>query len=706
MTLWIGKNGETVMLPPRKDTRKARKRPGRGNMHVAKQDTCQFVAIDGEGWDVGEAKGSGPYDEKHQLYPYVYADHHYTILAAYDGKSGEHHELSRAGARLTTVECLDFLFDISKRYPKAIMACYGASYDINQILIDLSREQCEAVVASDARRPAIIDLDGTRYLISYQARKVLHVQRFDGGKHYDQKMKKKLKPDAKFTLWDVIGFFQCTFAKAMQDWLGPNSPQLKFIEEWKAKRANFVHESLKDIALYNRAENEALVQMMETLVAALAHPDVDLKLNRWDGAGAVAAALYKKHGMKEHLDDTERTSPHVFRAARYAYSGGHIECFKIGYESRPIYNYDIRSAYPAHICELPSFGAGTWVHGRSNAPASGFTVVRSKWHFNEASFYPLFYRTRSGAILYPQHGHGWHWWPEFVVARDYAKRTNALRFEVCEWWHWKPHNPGLRPFAWVKRLFNRRAELKRMKEGGAAQIIIKLGLNSLYGKMAQQIGAYVDEDGYLRKPPYFQLEWAGFVTSATRAQAMDAALQKPEAIISIATDGVYSTAPLNLDVAETLGSWEASEHSAICIVMPGFYMHEDKGNKWRSFSRGFDKEGTKTETDFYRDAWERKQVEIPIQQRRLIGLRQSLGSDIFWPMRGCWAASNRRLVLSGENSKRLPLPRSASPHLRLCATRPRDNEPGYTISKMHDLLWKVKAEGDEDWDASGEDWEE
>ena len=673
-----------------------------GRQRISKFARAQFVAIDGEGWDADEVHEVG-YDDELKAPHYVYSEHAYTLLAAYDGRSGNHYELYEGGNRLGLEACLDFLLDVSSRYRNGILVCYGASYDINQIFYDLSRDECRAICEATAKDDAIIDRGGKRYLINYRPRKCLKVSRYDNGRHYDAVTKKKIRPDASFTLWDVIGFFQCAFVKTCADWLGQDNVALKFLSEWKAKRSQFATESIDDIILYNRAENEALVDVMQRLVTAMRHPDVDITLNRWDGAGAVAAALYKKHGMKDYMNDTETNSPAVFAAARGAYSGGHIESFKIGYESRPIYHYDIRSAYPSFIRNLPRLDAGRWRHGRSAHPPPGFTIVRTKWTFPMGCpFYPLFYRTRTGTILYPQHGHGWHWYPEWSVAKRFHTElrgagNDAGFFDVKEWWSWEGISEE-KPFAWVERLYNRRAELKRSCEGGAAQIVIKLGLNSLYGKMAQQVGYRIDEDGDLRKPPYFQLEWAGFVTASARAMVMEAALQQPDDVVSIATDGIYSLAPLYLNTSEALGDWEASTHSALCIVMPGFYMHEDDGKKWRTYSRGFDKEGTISETRFYRDQWSRGVTSIPIQQRRLIGLKQALTSEKLWPMRGSWVTSNRRLALDGGNSKRDPLKGNQRPYIRLCRTEPRLNEDYPALSKPHALDWKDKASDLGEWE--------
>jgi hypothetical protein len=81
---------------------------------------------------------------------------------------------------------------------------------------------------------------------------------------------------------------------------------------------------------------------------------------------------------------------------------------------------------------------------------------------------------------------------------------------------------------------------------------IKLSLNSLSGKAAQSVG------GNETAPPRTACPWyAAATTAGTRRRVMEAALQNPHAIVQFSTDGVVSLEPLDLDMGEGLGEWEA-----------------------------------------------------------------------------------------------------------------------------------------------------
>jgi hypothetical protein len=114
-----------------------------------------------------------------------------------------------------------------------------------------------------------------------------------------------------------------------------------------------------------------------------------------------------------------------------------------------------------------------------------------------------------------------------------------------------------RPFDWVRDLYEKRRQLGSDTRGYP----LKLGLNSLYGKMAQRCG----------RGPYHDAVSAGFITAITRARLIEALAQDPKAVVMLATDAVFSTRPLALDIGGGLGQWECREWPDLFIAQPGVY---------------------------------------------------------------------------------------------------------------------------------------
>src|SRR5262249_30758287 len=129
---------------------------------------------------------------------------------------------------------------------------------------------------------------------------------------------------------------------------------------------------------------------------------------------------------------------------------------------------------------------------------------------------------KDGSIYFPVNGAGWYWGPEVEnLIRFFPRRSFEIEYG---WVH--PYNKD-RPFQeLIHDLYNKRQSLKAA--GDQAEYVLKLGLNSMYGKFAQHLGAR----------PFYCLPYAGYITSFTRAALYRAAMAAPRDIIGFATDGI------------------------------------------------------------------------------------------------------------------------------------------------------------------------
>lgn len=670
--------------------KRASGRSGKSGKHKSLFDHGEFVGIDGEGFSEGEeieipSPSGGTYKGK---------AHYYALLSASDGS-----EIYEPSGRLTAQQCLDFLIDIRKRNKMAIIVCFGASYDFCQMLAyDLTREQIAQLMSKDDNNKRVeVTYGDYVYRLEYRARKQFSVWRWPiNTPKYRRTDSGRLVKDncESATVWDVWGFFQASYVEVMNKWL-KGDPDFEFVQKMKGNRKLFDRTEIAEIRRYNLIEVETLARCMDRVRQAVAA--LGIKLTRWDGAGAVASAMCRAHNVKEHM---QQSPDAVFTAACHAYSGGHIEVCRIGYHNGVVHHYDVNSAYPDQFRNLPSLAGAVWHRGTGKPPA-GFTLVRVRyWFKNDMPFYPLFFREQNDGIIYPQKGEGWYWFPEYEAAENYAATLGAVQFDVIEWWHCKP-TTNERPFVWVEGYYAARQQyIRAAKEGGyesGEEKVIKLGINALYGKTAQQAGARLSEDGDVIPPSYFQIEWAGYVTAGCRAKLMNAAIQKPRAIISFATDGIFSTEPLDLDCPKEkiLGAWEYQTHAGITMVMPGVYwLHEDNGTS-KHYSRGFDKDQMHG-AEFIHQSWRQKKTRIALTLTRLIGLGSSHTSDIYWNFRGSFVEGARELALDGHNSKRCPISlHTYKPHLQLIDTYPREQPdqwaPAETyFSKRYEISWETK----------------
>lgn len=582
------------------------------------------------------------------------------IITAWDGEganlnSGEHVYSLLANSKgdcivdhsgLATEDIFSFFLTYGNE--RDINVIYGGSYDVNMILRDVPQETLERLWKTGK-------CYWKYYRIYWANRKKFTVQ-----------LMKNSRPIKSFVLWDVIGFFQSSFVQACEKWLG-DLPVLQDIQTMKERRSTFRTEDINEIVEYNRKECVLLVMLMERLCESLDEAGIQLK--RYDGAGSIAAALLLKYDIKKYMG---KIPIQVNRWAQYAYSGGRIEAIRCGTTTRPtkIYRYDINSAYPSATLSLPSYSGARWQRTDS-WDGSHNSLVSVKYHFrDEAPFYPLWYRDNHGGISYPREGYGIYWGAEIENLFKYYVEGQDFQIEWslnCEL------GEQVRPFSFNTDVYRQR--LVFADRGSMASISLKLGMNSEYGKLVQQAGY---RDG--RIPTYHQLLWGGQITAHTRALLFDAAMQRPEDVISFATDAIFTTAPLLLPTGKGLGQWTPDEFQGMTIVQAGVYFLDEDGT-WAEKFRGFDRGSLSR--DQIVEAW-KDGSDYSATLTRFVGLGSALMSSDFAIWR-TWRTDSRSLDIR-PTGKRVA-GRNTHYHSGLRATIAAPNITPDTISTPYPIVW-------------------
>lgn len=510
----------------------------------AKYLSRDFVAWDGEGVTIE-------------------GEHRYVMLA---GKRAGHASVYVADtAGLSTQDCFEAMLRYAEIHPNCIHVVYGGGYDVNMMLRDLPRE-----VLWRAYKHKFTSWNG--YRIGWRPGKSFYVCRIN----LDGK-----KVGTGITLFDVVSFFQCAFVKACDDYLGDAFIKRDLIVSNKALRSSFSLDDIPVVREYNDAELDNLLLLMNELRERL--NKVGLRPKRWDGPGAVAEALLRREGLRGAMMESPAD---VAKAARYAYMGGRFEVVKFGHVGAPVWEYDVNSAYPSALRNVPNLRLGSWRHVEGDAGIHEFALYRIESDaFRSDIPGPLPRRDSNGSISYPMGLVGWYWTPERVAVDEYQARGYGRR-KILETWVFIPRS-NVKPFAFVEPLFMKRRALK--KAGDGAHVGIKLALNSLYGKCAQSIGFEIRADGSLRIPPYHQLEWAGYATSHCRAAVLTAAMMDIEAVIAFETDALFTSRPLPVTLGTNLGEWEETKFDNLTYVQSGLYFGDSEGKavaKTRGVDRG------------------------------------------------------------------------------------------------------------------------
>lgn len=504
--------------------REPSKRPASGRAGVkATLLDLPICAIDGE----GKTRPSGRHD--------------YTLLCAAwpDGTA------KLEAQSLSTEQCFEFLMRLPEHHTYVI---YGGSYDFNMMMRDLPIKTQNLLLDK-----------GRAYYKKYAIRWI------------DRKFFRLRANGRSITIYDVLANWQVKFVDACKAWKVGTESELDIVLRMKEQRGNF--DDVDDTAItdYCFLECDLLRELCRRLFdAILATP---YRPNAVYGPGALASAAMNREGVKRYMAPLP---DHLEPLTHYAYFGGRFDCAMIGWFT-DVWQYDIKSAYPDQIRFLPCLTCAEWrklsyaEYVENGLPEWGLLQV--EWDVGENAPWPPFpHRDSKGNIFYPSRGKGWYHASE--VAAAMAMYGDQITF-ITGWALDRKCNHV--PFNFVDAIFQLRKELPY-----AQGVVFKLILNSLYGKLAQQVGS--DNE---RKPPFQCFYWAGAITAGTRAKILRALSSDPNNVIGIATDSIVALRECNVPIGGELGEWEVKSLAEYAQVSNGIYKGSTQHGEQVERSRGF-----------------------------------------------------------------------------------------------------------------------
>lgn len=552
--------------PSRPDNR------NRGNRHRVKpKQIDNIIGVDGEG------QGRKP--------------HKYTLLAAANERGSTWH-VGDGLQSLPTRACLDFLLGLPQR---SLVVGFAFLYDLTKILKDLPNR--------------------TLYLLFHEEKRAITL--FSGRIHYkDVKwqgyslnfMNRKFtcKRDGRLVvIWDIFRFFGCKFTQALIDWKIGTKEAIEAMGEMKDQRSNFDKLDANQIREYCFDECRHLATLARALIEA--HKNVGLELKSYYGAGSTATALLNKISIKESIVPCEKV---MQEAVACAFFGGRFENSHVGEVKGKVYNYDISSAYPYQTTFLPCLLHGTWRH-QSNPKTGAIQRARLAlvhWKLrNSAStkgngWGPFPIRDTSGRIVFPKAAlGGWTWKQEYLQAKKVFSNVDHSEAYLYD------TDCDCQPFSSIPYYYNERCKLGKDGKG----IVLKLGPNSVYGKLAQSKGL---------NPPFQCWVWAGNITSGCRGQLLSCfeGLKDQWHILMFATDGISSRVPLTLpkpkDTGTTLtgkplGGWEEKGFPlGVFCVRPGihFPLHPTDSQLKEVRARGLGKKALYQNWEAIQNTWKKE----------------------------------------------------------------------------------------------------
>lgn len=504
---------------------------------IARKTNLTFIGVDGEG--VKRPNG----------------DHEYVLLSVGD------RSLHRGGQVITFEEIFPFLYDCFQQDPDAVYVGFALGYDFTQWFKHLPENRARMMLTTEGQVKR-------KHTNGNPVPFAVYVWIGDDEWEFDIHAGKRFRLRPRWpehSPWmyvcDAFSFYQTSFLKAIDPAEWPVGQEIvspeeyETIREGKLRRADAEFD--ENMIRYNVLENRVMGRMMASLHRGLVHAGIYLARDQWYGPGQAAGKWLDKIGAPT-AKDVQSTAPVAARdAARKAYFGGWFEIFAHGIIPKESYEYDVHSAYPYVISQLPCLLHGSWIQEASSE--SEYVLVYGTVEGSNDRCGTMLHRNELGRVFRPQTTRGWFWTFELEAA---IRAGTVDRYNVEQRISYIPCDcPS--PISEIAALYVDRLSVgKKTPEGKA----LKLIMNSCYGKTAQSVGT----------PKYANPIYASMITAMCRMMILDAIASHPDGtrdLLMVATDGVYFRTPHpSLPVTkDTLGTWDEKARENLTLFLPGMY---------------------------------------------------------------------------------------------------------------------------------------
>jgi len=284
--------------------------------------------------------------------------------------------------------------------------------------------------------------------------------------------------------------------------------------------------------------------------------------------------------------------------ALWSYYGGRFEVTRKGRFPKS-FQYDINSAYPYQIAQLPDFTKGRWVKSKAIPTEAELGFLKCSVSVNTDFIAPFPYN-RKGLIVFPNYEHR----NIYITLKEflYLERKNYVNLQFEDGWFFIPDTDN-RPFAIMQELYEKKSAYKGVDD--TFYLLIKIVMNAFYGKTLEVIRvlrptadsyeAVISIDAPHERYSMYKPEWRigslfypviGALTTAwTRLELYKAMERYKKHLIAAFTDSVFldRTVPLN---SKELGGWALDKQGDLLMIQSGVYSIEHEG-KVSTKCRGF-----------------------------------------------------------------------------------------------------------------------
>jgi len=427
---------------------------------------------------------------------------------------------------------IQFLF--SKRYQNSWNFFYNLGYDAEVILKLLGNE------LYNYKRKRKLEFCFEDYTLTYIPNKCLRIAK---GHHtvsfYDIMQYYHIR--------GLINAYQKNIGKLDENYLKIKTQRDQFSLRFYNRNKNLIRNyCIKDCTLTKELAEHWI---------KLFHDAFGFYPVKWFSSGYLAEKVLINNGIE--FPKFNFIPFEIQELAYRSYFGGRFELVKRGFIGEA-YLYDINSAYPFAISQIPDLTKGKWIKRKSIHPDARVGFFKILADIPDDKYITPFPFRANNEILFPS--------GKFIT---YCTLAELQACESPKWYkildsYQFVSSSDIYPYArFIEDLYQKRLKLKQ--NGSPMQQPIKIILNSIYGKTGQKVELII---GNLFNPVIFS-----FITGFTRAQLYRFITQKniERKVVAFATDSICVTEKLNID-SDKLGEFHFDKSANdVFMLQNGFY---------------------------------------------------------------------------------------------------------------------------------------
>jgi hypothetical protein len=449
---------------------------------------------------------------------------------------------------ITPENIIKFLFH--KKYQNSANFFYNLGYDAEVILKLLGSELFRY---RKTRKLSFIFQD---YKIEYYPNKCLKINKghhsvlfFDIAQFYDRK--------------SLLVAYQNNIGKLSDEYLSMKNKRAEFSIWYYNHNKKKIRSYCIQDCIYTKELSEKWILLF--------HDAFSFYPAKWPSSGYLAEKVLINNGIE--FPKFSSIPFEVQDLAYRSYFGGRFEMIKRGFIGQA-YLYDINSAYPYAITQIPDLTQGKWISRKSIHQDAKVGFFEIEADVPDHTHIPPFPFRANGQLVFPS--------GKFITYVTLAELQNCPEswYKIRNSWQFVPSSDALPYREFIEGLYQKRLELK--KNGSQMQLPIKIILNSIYGKTGQKINRII---GNLFNPVIFS-----FITGFARAQLYRFVIENnlEKNVVAFATDSICVTKKLDVD-SNRLGEFHFEKSASdVFYLQNGFYRFD---RTWKQ--RGLGKLGSK-----------------------------------------------------------------------------------------------------------------